>query len=397
MAVCLRGMSEEETLALTRALIASGETLDWSHLAKPAVDKHSTGGVGDKTSLVLAPLMAAAGLPFVKMSGRGLGHTGGTVDKLESIPGFRVELAPDELRAQVERIGCVLVSQGRALVPADRKLYALRDVTGTVESVPLIASSVMSKKLAAGAAAIVLDVKWGAGAFMPTREAARELAGAMVAIGLGAGRRVRAVLSGMDEPLGRCVGNALEVREAIDTLRGGKGTEPPHELRELVLLLGVQLLLLAGEETDASAARDRLEALLDGGAALARFRALVEAQGGDPRVVDDLDRLPAAPRVTRVEADAEGWLEPVNARLVAEAALVLGAGRRSREDRVNPAVGVRLRAKGGAHVQPGATLAEVHAADAETEAVARELLAQAFRIASARGGHAAPAPEIIGA
>lgn len=391
MAVCLKGMTHEETLALTLAMAESGETLDWSHLAKPAVDKHSTGGVGDKTSLVLAPLVAAAGLPFVKMSGRGLGHTGGTIDKLESIAGFRVELGPGEMRAQIERIGCAVVSQGARLVPADRLLYALRDVTGTVDCPPLIASSIMSKKLAAGAPVLVLDVKWGRGAFMRTIEEARELARSLVAIGEGGGRRVCAVLSPMDEPLGRAVGNALEVREAIETLGGGG----PEDLRELVLVLGAEALRLAEEETEPAAARVRLERLLDDGSALERFRLLVAAQGGDPALVDDPDGLPSSRRVTLLESESAGWLEPVDAFEVAEAALLLGVGRRTKEDAIDPAVGVRLLVKGGAQVERGTPLAELHAADEAREAQARARLKSAFRISSDHPVHGSPRPEVL--
>ncbi|HEV2150640.1 MAG TPA: thymidine phosphorylase, partial [Longimicrobiaceae bacterium] len=313
MAVVWRGMTEAETLALTRAMVESGAALDWSGLDRPTVDKHSTGGVGDKTSLVLVPLMAAAGAAFVKMSGRGLGHTGGTLDKLEAIPGFRVSLGLEEMRAQVERIGCALVGQSPELVPADRDLYALRDVTGTVESVPLIAGSIMSKKLAGGARTLVLDVKWGAGAFMTTLEAARELADALVRIGEGAGRRTRAVLSPMEEPLGRAVGNALEVREAIDTLRGGG----PPDLWELTVELGMHLLVLAGLAASESEAHARMAELRASGRAAEAFADLVEAQGGDPRVVDDPDGvLPRAPVVREVALDAEDgrWVAALDAR-----------------------------------------------------------------------------------
>lgn len=395
MAVWFRGMSEAETLAFTRAMVATGTTLDWRHLPRPAVDKHSTGGVGDKTSLVLVPLLAAAGLPFVKMSGRGLGHTGGTLDKLESIPGLRVELAPAAVRAQVERIGCAIVGQGADLVPADKLFYALRDVTATVDCLPLIAASIMSKKLAAGAAVIVLDVKYGAGAFMPTREAARELARAMVRIGEGAGRRVRAVLSPMDEPLGRAVGNALEVREAIETLAGGG----PEDLWALALELGTHQLLLAGAETDAARARARLTALRDSGAAARRLAELVEAQGGDPTVVREPERLPRAPLVRRFDAPGEApcWVAAVEARAVGEAALALGAGRRTKQDTVDPAVGIVLRRKTGERAAPGEPLAEIHARDAEGAAAALARLEDAFRLSPQPVAAPRLAYEVVGA
>lgn len=372
MAVVFRGMTETETLALTRAMVESGVTLGWEELDRPTVDKHSTGGVGDKTSLVLVPLMAAAGAAFVKMSGRGLGHTGGTLDKLEAIPGFRVSLELEEMRAQVGRIGCALVGQSPELVPADGALYALRDVTGTVESVPLIAGSIMSKKLAGGARTVVLDVKWGAGAFMTTREEARELARALVRIGEGAGRRTRAVLSPMDEPLGRAVGNALEVREAIDTLRGGG----PSDLWELTLELGTHLLLLSGLAASEGEARDRLVELRASGRGAEAFGELVRAQGGDPRVVDAPDDvLPHAPVVREVTsgADDDRWVAALDARGVGVAALDLGAGRRRKGDPVDPAVGIVLRARIGDRVAPGDPLAEIHA---RTEAAWEEAAAR---------------------
>ncbi len=378
MAVCWWGMSEEETLALTLVMAASGETLDWSHLSRPAVDKHSTGGVGDKTSLVLVPLVAAAGLPFVKMSGRGLGHTGGTLDKLESIPGFRVNLAPEQLRAQVDRIGCALVGQSPELVPADGMMYALRDVTATVDCLPLIASSIMSKKLAAGAQVIVLDVKYGSGAFMQTLEEARELAALMVRIGEGAERRMRAVLSPMEQPLGQAVGNALEVREAIETLQGGG----PRDLWDLTLELGTQLLLLAGEARDAAEARARLVELRDSGAAAARFAELIRAQGGDAGVVAHPERLPRASLITLLasEHQEERWVDRVDARGVGDAALALGAGRRNKDDRLDLGVGIRLLAKVGDRVEAGQPLAEIHAPDEQRAGQARALLRDAFSL-----------------
>ena len=384
MAVCWRGMTEGETLAMTQAMVDTGATLRWADLDRPTVDKHSTGGVGDKTSLVLVPLMAEAGAAFVKMSGRGLGHTGGTLDKLESIAGFRTELGLEEMSAQVRRIGCALVGQSPALVPADGALYSLRDVTATVDSVPLIASSIMSKKLAGGAGTIVLDVKWGSGAFMTTQEAARELAGALVRIGEGAGRRTRAVLSSMREPLGRAVGNALEVREALDTLNGAG----PADLWALTLELGTQLMLLSGLASSAEDAVRTQTALRDSGAAARRMEMLVEAQGGDPRVVARPDLLPAATVVRTVAADADGWVAEADARTIAEAALHLGAGRLRKGDPVDPAVGIVVLARVGDRLAPGAPLAEVHArTDAAAEAAEARLRA-AFRLSP----EAVPAP-----
>jgi pyrimidine-nucleoside phosphorylase len=387
MAVCWRGMTEGETLAMTQAMVDTGATLEWADLDRPTVDKHSTGGVGDKTSLVLVPLMAEAGAAFVKMSGRGLGHTGGTLDKLESIAGFRTELGLEEMGAQVRRIGCALVGQSPALVPADGALYSLRDVTATVDSVPLIASSIMSKKLAGGAGTIVLDVKWGSGAFMTTPEAARELAGALVRTGEGAGRRTRAVLSSMREPLGRAVGNALEVREALDTLNGAG----PADLWALTLELGTHLMLLSGLASSADDAVRTLTALRDSGAAARRMEMLLEAQGGDPRVVARPDLLPAAPVVRTVAADADGWVAEADARTIAEAALQLGAGRLRKGDPVDPAVGVVVLARVGDRLAPGAPLAEVHArTDAAAEA-AEARLRDAFRLSpEAVPAHAEP-------
>ncbi|HEX6927435.1 MAG TPA: thymidine phosphorylase [Longimicrobiaceae bacterium] len=388
MAVWFRGLDATETLELTRAMVATGRTLDWTGIDRPVVDKHSTGGVGDKTSLVLVPLVAAAGLAFVKMSGRGLGLTGGTIDKLEAIPGFRVELAPDELRRQVERIGCALVSQSPDLVPADGVLYALRDVTATVDSVPLIASSVMSKKLAAGAGAIVLDVKYGAGAFMGTIDEARELARTMVRIGTEAGRRVRAVISPMHRPLGRAVGNALEVEEAIETLRG----EGPADLWELALQLGAQLMTMSGV-SDPEEAAVRLRRIRDSGEALQRLRELVEAQGGDPSVVDDPDLLPSAPIVTMATAPRAGWVAGVDAGAVAEAVLRLGGGREVKGAAIDPAVGVVVLRSVGERVEAGEPLAEVHArSEADVHAVLSRL-ASAFSLVD-REDACPPEPEL---
>jgi pyrimidine-nucleoside phosphorylase len=376
MAVWFRGMTPEETLALTRTLVDSGHTFDWSDLPGPVVDKHSTGGVGDKTSIVLVPLMAAAGLPFAKMSGRGLGHTGGTLDKLESIPGFSVSLPLDRIGQQVRAIGCALVGQTPELVPADGALYALRDVTGTVDAIPLIASSIMSKKLAGGASVIVLDVKYGSGAFLRSFDHARELARVMVEIGQGAGRRVRAVLSSMEQPLGRAVGNALEVREAIETLRG----RGPDDLWQLTLELGSHLAVMAGRSDSPEAARSLLSKLRASGAATAKLEELITAQGGDARVVDDPGLLPAAPHVLPMEAPGDGWVESFDARTVAEAALELGAGRRAKGEPVNPAVGVEVLARVGDRVAAGEEIARIHARSAEAAGRAAQRLSQAVRL-----------------
>ncbi|MBV9110967.1 MAG: thymidine phosphorylase [Gemmatimonadetes bacterium] len=395
MAVRWQGMTEPETLAMTRAMVASGRELEWEGIGRPTVDKHSTGGVGDKTSIVLVPLMAAAGAAFVKMSGRGLGHTGGTLDKLESIPGFRVEIPLDEMRRQVERIGAALVGQSPELVPADGKLYALRDVTATVDSVPLIASSIMSKKLAGGARSIVLDVKWGSGAFMTTLEEARTLAGTLVRIGTGAGRATRAVLSSMREPLGRAVGNALEVREAIDTLHG----EGPDDLWALTLELGTHQLLMAGLASSADEARATLTRLRDEGTGARKLAELIEAQHGDPGVVDDPSILAAAPVVVEmaVEGDGARWVSRADARAIGDAALALGAGRRKKGDPVDPAVGIVLRARIGDRVEPRQSLAAIHA---RTDAEARTAVAalrDAFALSETPVSPPSDRYEVIGA
>ena len=359
MAVSFRGMSAAETAALTMAMVESGETLDLRGIRGPTVDKHSTGGVGDKTSLVLIPLVASAGVRVAKLSGRALGHTGGTLDKLESIPGFRVELSPAELIDQVNRVGCAIASQSARLVPADKRLYALRNATATVDSVPLIASSVMSKKIASGSAAIVLDVKAGTGAFMKTVEGARMLAAAMVEIGRSAGRRTTAVVSAMDEPLGRAVGGALEVDEAIRTLRG----EGPADLRELCLALGAQMVILAGLAPDATSGRALLTGCLERGEGWRTFRGMVAAQGGDPGVVDHPERLPQAPVRRPVPSVADGTVLAVDAEALGEVALILSGGRAPR-DRIDPAAGLIVERKIGERVRRGDPLAVLHTHDA---------------------------------
>ncbi|WP_338824114.1 Pyrimidine-nucleoside phosphorylase [Moorella humiferrea] len=377
MAVYFRGMTREETAALTRAMVASGEEMDWSAIPGVKVDKHSTGGVADTTTLVLAPLVAAAGVPVVKMSGRGLGHTGGTIDKLEAIPGFRVHLSREEMVRQVKEIGLAITAQTGELAPADGKLYALRDVTATVESIPLIASSVMSKKIAAGADAIVLDVKVGSGAFMPDLASARQLARTMVELGREMGRRTVAVITNMDEPLGMMVGNALEVKEALAVLHGGG----PKELREVCLTLGSQMLLLAGAEASAEGARRRLEDLLNGGGALAKFRQFIAAQGGNPEVADRPELLPATREQITITSPAGGYISSVRARLIGEAAMLLGAGRASKESVIDPAVGIELKKRCGDYVNASEPLAVFHVNDRTNLEAARERFLAAYTLA----------------
>lgn len=390
MAICFRGMTPEETAALTMSMVRSGGTIDLGALAPRAVDKHSTGGVGDKTSLVVVPLAAAAGVPVPKLSGRGLGHTGGTLDKLESIPGFRTALTEEEFVSQVSRVGCAIAGQSARLVPADAKLYALRDVTATVDSVPLIASSIMSKKIAAGSRAILLDVKCGRAAFMQTETDARMLAEAMVEIGRRVDRRTVAVLSAMDEPLGYAVGNALEVREAIETLRG----QGPRDLEVLALTLGGWMLDLGGKARSAEEGARVLGEVLRGGKGLTKFEEMVRAQGGDPAVVRDPDRLPRAPVRADVLAPGSGVVTRIDGRAVGLAAMRLGAGRARKGDPVDAAVGIVLRRKVGDPVRAGEPLAVVHARTGPAAAQAVRDVACAYRI-----GEGAPdaAPLILGA
>jgi pyrimidine-nucleoside phosphorylase len=356
MAVYFRGLDGAETFALTDAMIRSGETIDLgAAIGRKVVDKHSTGGVGDKTSLAVGPIVAACGVPFGKMSGRGLGHTGGTLDKLESIPGFRVELTTAEFLQQVRDVGLAIIGQSANLVPADKLLYGLRDVTATVDNVSLIAASIMSKKIAAGADAIVLDVKVGDGAFMKTLEDARELAQMMLELGRHAGREVACVLTDMDQPLGHAVGNALEIRETISTLRG----EGPPDFTELVLAACAHLLAFSDLELDEDAARERAAAAVRDGSALALYERWIAAQGGDPAE----DALPSAPVVREVTAPRGGYVGAIGAIAVGLAALQLGAGRRTKEDAIDHAVGVRCLKKRGDQVAAGEVVAEVHAHD----------------------------------
>ncbi len=359
MACFLRGLDAAETASLTEAMLRTGRTLRLAHLP-PRVDKHSTGGVGDKVSLVLAPLVAACGVTVPMMSGRGLGHTGGTLDKLESIPGFRTRMSLAEAERQLERIGCVMMGQSEEIAPADRKLYALRDATATVPALPLIAASIMSKKLAEDLTGLVLDVKTGLGAFLPALDDALALATRMIALGETQGCRVVAILSNMDFPLGRACGNAVEVEEAVALLRGGG----PARVRELTLRLGAEMLVLAGTEADVASATKRLEATLRSGAALERFRELVVAQGGEPRVGDAPERvLPLAPVREAYRASRDGIVQCVNALRVGQAITALGGGRVTMEDIVDPAAGCILQVTPGDRVRRGDLLAEVRCAD----------------------------------
>ena len=387
MAVFFRGMSAPELTALVETLLHSGAIVDLSSVPGIKVDKHSTGGVGDKVSLVLAPLVAALGVPVPMMSGRGLGHSGGTVDKLETIPGFRTALSVDEYRAQLERIGCALISQTDEVAPLDRRLYALRDVTGTVESIPLIASSIMSKKLAEGIDALVLDVKLGNGAFMTDPARAEELARTMIDIGTAHGKQVVALLTAMDRPLGHAVGNALEVEEAVLALRG----EGPADLREVTLALAAEMLVLGGAAAALEAARAAAEAALADGRAAAMFQRIIEAQGGNPAVVDDPALLPQAPVRAVFAADRAGTVAVMDVRAIGHAAVTLGAGRRSLEAPIDPAVGFHITVRPGQAVAAGEPLATVHAADA----AAAETGVAALRAAITIGDAAAPALPLI--
>ncbi|MEZ4770566.1 MAG: thymidine phosphorylase [Caldilineales bacterium] len=379
MAIYFKGMSDAEATALTMAMAGSGQQLD-PHKDLPAgatvVDKHSTGGVGDKTSLVLTPLIASLGLPVGKLSGRGLGYSGGTIDKLESISGFSVNVSSEQFVRQLHDIGLVLGGQTADLAPADGKLYALRDVTATVPVLPLIASSIMSKKLATGADAIVLDVKVGRGAFMHSIDEAHHLARLMVEIGKGAGRGMAAVLSDMNQPLGRAVGNALELKEAIDTLHG----RGPADFTNLVVVLAAEMLRLGGALEEGSDPFSMIMWQLESGDAWLKFRQFVHAQGGDVGQIDDPDRLPAARLVAPLEATASGWLAELHADAIGAASVLLGGGRQKKGDAIDPAVGIVLAAKIGDQVEEGQPLCWIHANDEERLAEATELVRGAIQI-----------------
>ena len=376
MAICFQGMTPEETKDLTLAMAHSGEMLDLSAIQGIKVDKHSTGGVGDKTSLVLGPMVASLGVPVAKMSGRGLGHTGGTIDKLESFTGFTTGISNETFIHNVNTIHMAIAGQTADLAPADKKLYALRDVTGTVDQMSLIASSIMSKKLASGADAIVLDVKTGDGAFMKTLEDSIALAEAMVSIGKLSGRKMAAIISEMDQPLGRAVGNALEVNEAIETLRGNG----PKDLEELVLTLGSYMVVAAEKADSLEEAREKLALSLQDGTAFETFKQFVAAQGGCEDEVLHPEKLPAAKHVEDVISESEGYVSKIQTEEIGRISLLLGGGRETKESEINLAVGLVLNKKHGDRVEAGDVLAAIHANDMEKLAVAKERLRKAYRI-----------------
>ncbi len=379
MAVYFQGMNEAETLSLTMAMAKSGDMLDLSEIKGIKVDKHSTGGVGDKTSLSLTPMVAACGIPVAKMSGRGLGHTGGTIDKLESFEGFTTGITREQFIENVNTIGISIMGQTADLAPADKKLYALRDVTATVDNMSLIASSIMSKKLAAGADAIVLDVKTGSGAFMQAEEDALALAREMVKIGNNAGRNTIAVVSDMDQPLGFAVGNALEVKEAIDTLRG----EGPADFVELCMTLGSQMLIAGGRAKTDAEAKEMLQQVIEDGSALKKLAEFVEAQGGDAAAVYDTTKLPKASIIEAVEAPQSGYISKIACAEVGICSLILGGGRETKESEIDLAVGIVLTKKVSDYVEKGETIAYIHANDAEKLKAAKERFLQAYTFSEA--------------
>lgn len=377
MAICFRGMTPRETVDLTLAMRDSGDVLDLSGIKGVKVDKHSTGGVGDKTSLALTPIIAALGVPVAKMSGRGLGHTGGTIDKLECFDGFTTALSEEQFAGNVNTIGIAIAGQTANLAPADKKLYALRDVTATVDQMSLIASSIMSKKLASGSDAIVLDVKTGNGAFMKKLEDSRALAKEMVSIGTMAGKKTVAVITDMDQPLGRAVGNSLEVREAIDTLRG----EGPADFKEVVFALGSQMLMLAGRAVDEREARALMEGVIEDGSALDKFAQFVRAQGGDAAPVYDTSLLPVAGKTLEVTAKESGYVHRILAEDIGIACMTLGGGRETKESAIDLSVGIILEKKNGDAVSDGEVLATIYGNDDAKMQAAYEKIAHAYEIA----------------
>ncbi len=391
MAIYFRGMDDMETLDLTMAMTYSGDVMDLSQIPAVKVDKHSTGGVGDKTSLMLAPLVATCGVCMAKMSGRGLGHTGGTIDKLESIPGFNTQIDIETFKNNLQKHGIALMGQTLQMAPADKKLYALRDVTGTVENMSLIASSIMSKKLAAGADVIVLDVKTGSGAFMKEYNDSLELATKMKWLGNRAGRKVSAVISDMNQPLGSAVGNSLEVKEAIETLRG----EGSEELKELCLTLGSQILILSGKAKDEDQARSELEKNIASGAAFEKFKEFVSAQGGDASVADDPSLLPTASIIEPVPSPVSGYVSSIVCDEVGMCSLCLGGGRASKEDEIDLSVGLLIKKKIGDEVKKGEPLAYIHANDREKLKEASERLINAYSFSDTKPARPALIKEII--
>lgn len=381
MAIFFNKMTKRETADLTMAMVNSGETIDLSDIQGIKVDKHSTGGVGDKTTLVLGPMVAACGVPVAKMSGRGLGHTGGTIDKLESIKGFSVEMTKKQFIDNVNNVKLAVGAQTADLAPADKKLYALRDVTATVDNISLIASSIMSKKIAAGADAIVLDVKTGTGAFMKTLEDSFALAQEMVDIGTNVGRNTIGVISDMDQPLGYAVGNALEVKEAVETLKG----HGPKDLLELCIVLGSQMLLLANRAKTEEEARRMLEETIETGAAFEKLKEFIKAQGGDTAVIDNTELLPKANQIIEVKAETEGYITKIVANEIGIAALILGAGRETKESSIDPAVGIVIKEKVGSYVKKGDVLAYLHVNDTSKVEEAKKKLIEAYHIETEKG------------
>ena len=376
MAIYFQGMNIDEIKYLTMAMVHSGKIIDLSSIPGIKVDKHSTGGVGDTTTLALAPMVAAAGVPVAKMSGRGLGHTGGTIDKLESIKGFKTELSLNKFINIVKKVGASIISPTSDLAPADKKLYALRDVTGTIDSIPLIVSSIMSKKLAAGADAIVLDVTTGSGAFMQEYKDALKLGKIMVDIGLEFGKETVAVVSNMDEPLGFAIGNSLEVKEAIEVLKN----RGPEDLRNLCLILGAYMLKLGGATKNYEEGRKRLEKILKEGTALSKFKEMISAQGGNPEIIDKPELLPLAKHCTTIKADINGYIQKIDSRLIGESAMLLGAGREKKESEIDLSVGIILKKKVGSKVNINEDLAEVYYNDSEKLKEAKNKLFSSFVI-----------------
>jgi pyrimidine-nucleoside phosphorylase len=381
MAVYFRGMTDEETTIFTRLMVESGDTVDLSPIPGIKVDKHSTGGVADTTTLVLAPLVAAAGVPVAKMSGRGLGHTGGTLDKMESIPGMTVKLTGDEFIAQVRETGLAVIGQTADLVPADRKMYALRDVTSTVDSIPLVAASVMSKKIAAGADAILLDVKVGNGAFMKNIEDARKVAEIMVSIGEGMGRKTQAIITDMNQPLGNYIGNTLEVREAIEILQGKHKDTP---LYEVSLTLGSYMLYLGGVAGNPTEGRNKIEEILESGKGLEKMAQFIKSQKGNPGIVNDLSKLPEAKYKSEIASPRTGYVESFDTKKIGQCALVLGAGRVQKDDIIDPVVGLILNKRIGDRVEIGESLATIHASDREKAQESMEMFLESIKISDKR-------------